>query len=253
MIKIIVCGAGGRMGKEIISATLDSDDIRIAAGVELPEHPSVGKQVHGFTIVDDVAAVVGNCDCVVDFTQHAATVKILEKIEDSKKPFVTGTTGFTDDEQKTIKAVSKRLPVFWAPNMSVGVNHLYRLVDITVDSLNDYDIEVIETHHRAKKDAPSGTAKQIARVIRSKKAQSDMIYGREGHIGERNTDEVCIHAVRGGDVVGEHRVLFFGNGEFLELRHFATSRRCFAAGALAAVKFIMDKPPGLYTIEHLLK
>lgn len=253
MIKIIVCGAGGRMGKEIISATTDRDDIGIVAGVELKEHPSVGKQLHGITIVDDIAEVVENCDCVVDFTQHAATVKTLEKIKDSKKPFVTGTTGFTDEEQKTIKALSKRVPIFWAPNMSVGVNHLYRLVDATIDSLSNYDIEVIETHHRAKKDAPSGTAKQIARIIKNKKAQTDMVHGREGHIGERSTDEICIHAVRGGDVVGEHRVLFFGNGEFLELRHFATSRRCFAAGALAAVKFIIDKPPGLYTMEHLLK
>jgi 4-hydroxy-tetrahydrodipicolinate reductase len=253
MIKIVVCGAGGRMGKEIISAALDSDDISIVAGVELQEHPSVGKQVRGITIVDDVAAVVGDCDCVVDFTQHAATVKTLEKIKDSKKPFVTGTTGFTEDEQKTIKAASKRVAVFWAPNMSVGVNHLYRLVDTTIDSLGDFDIEVIETHHRAKKDAPSGTAKQIARIIKDKKAQTDMVHGREGHTGERSTDEVCIHAVRGGDVVGEHRVLFFGEGEFLELRHFATSRRCFAAGTLAAVRFIIDKPLGLYTMEHLLK
>lgn len=248
-----MCGAGGRMGKEIISAALDSDDISIVVGVEAREHPSVGKHVHGITIVDDIAAVVGNCDCVVDFTQHTATVKTLEKIKDSKKPFVTGTTGFTDDEQKTIKAVSKRVPVFWAPNMSVGVNHLYRLVKTTAGSLGDFDIEVIETHHRAKKDAPSGTAKQIARMIRDKKAQSDIIHGREGHTGERSTDEVCIHAVRGGDVVGEHRVLFFGDGEFLELRHFATSRRCFAAGTLAAVRFIIDKPAGLYTMEHLLK
>jgi 4-hydroxy-tetrahydrodipicolinate reductase len=253
MIKIVICGAGGRMGNEIISAALDSDDISVVAGVELQKHPSVGKHICGVAIVDDIAAGVRNCDCVVDFTQHAAAVETLEKIKDSKKPFVTGTTGFTEREQKTIKALSKCVPVFWAPNMSVGVNHLYRLVDSTLDALSDFDIEVIETHHRAKKDAPSGTAKHIARIIKDKKAQSDMVHGREGHTGERSTDEVCIHAVRGGDVVGEHRVLFLGDGEFLELRHHATSRRCFAAGTLAAVRFIIDRPPGLYTMGHLLK
>ena len=137
--------------------------------------------------------------------------------------------------------------------MSRGVNHLYNLVKLTATRLADYDIEIVETHHRGKKDAPSGTAKAIARIISEIKPNTKFTYGREGTIGERKRGEVCIHAVRGGDVAGEHRVVFLGEGEFIELRHYATSRRCFAFGALAAVRFVIDKPPGLYSVDDILK
>lgn len=252
MTKIILCGIAGRMGKEIISAARDADDIEICAGVEAPEHASIGSMIDGIKVTDDIATVVDNCDCVIDFTHHTATVRTLERIQKYKKPFVTGTTGFTEQEQKTIQTVSKHVPVFWAPNMSVGVNHMYRLVESSLGLLRDFDIEVVETHHGAKKDAPSGTAKRIAGIIKNKRPDTDFVYGRKGHTGERSKQEVSIHAIRGGDVVGEHRVLFLGKGEFLELRHYATSRRCFAMGALTAVRYIVGKPPGLYTMEHLV-
>lgn len=252
MIKIVLCGIAGRMGQEIIKAAQAADDIAICAGVEVAKHASIGAVISGIKVTDDIATVLEECDCVVDFTHHTATVSILESAQNYKKPCVTGTTGFTEQEHRAIEAVAEHVPVFWAPNMSVGVNHMYRLVKTSLGPLRDFDIEVAETHHRAKKDAPSGTAKHIAHIISEERPDTTFIYGREGHTGERNSKEVCIHAIRGGDIVGEHRVLFLGEGEFLELRHCATSRRCFAMGALTAVRYIIGKPAGLYTMENVV-
>lgn len=252
MIKIIVCGAVGRMGKEIINAVQDVDDIRVIAGVEAKENQFVGKTICDVKIFDDILTEIKNADCVVEFTNHNATMENLQKAKQYKKPYVTGTTGFSGKELKEIRNLSKSFPVFLAPNMSVGINHLYNLVKSSAKILSDYDIEIVETHHKAKKDAPSGTAEAIANIINEVKSDVKFIYGREGMIGERKRGEVCINTVRGGDVVGEHRVLFLGNGEFIELRHYATSRRCFAEGTLEAVRFIIDKPPGLYSMQDLL-
>ncbi len=253
MIKIALCGAAGRMGSEIIKAAQASDDIDVLAGVEAKGNKSIGSTISGVKICDDIISVIQNADCVVDFTHHTATIEILKKVSRYQKPYVTGTTGFSDSELQEIKNISKSLAVFIAPNMSVGVNHLYDLVTSSTAALSDCDIEIIETHHRQKKDAPSGTAKAIAKLLKVAKPDIGFVYGREGVTGERKRGEICIHSVRGGDVVGEHRVLFLGDGEFLELRHCATSRRCFAAGALAAVRFIIDKPSGWYNMQDLLK
>ncbi len=253
MINIVLCGAAGRMGSEIITAARTCGDLCVIAGVEAKGAQSIGSAISGVKIYDDILAVIQNADCVVDFTHHAATLEILQKISQYKKPFVTGTTGLSDSELQHIKKLAKTLAIFLAPNMSVGVNHLYNLVKSSVAALSDYDIEIIETHHRYKKDAPSGTAKAIAKIIRDLMPDLKCVYGREGMIGERKRGEICTHSVRGGDVIGEHRVLFLGNGEFLELRHYATSRQCFAAGALAAVRFIVNKAPGLYSMQDLLE
>jgi len=252
MIKIIICGAAGRMGREIISAAQESHDFNIIAGVEAPDNPNIGKTIAGIAIIDDLISVVPESDCVIDFTNHQAALENLQKVKDFKKPFVTGTTGFSDSEMQTFVEFSKQFPIFLAPNMSVGVNHLYKLVEDSAKVLSDFDVEIVETHHRAKKDAPSGTARAIARVIKGVRSDVGFIYGREGLVGERKKDEVCVNSVRGGDVVGEHRVLFLGNGEFIELRHYATSRRCFAVGTLEAVRFIIKKTAGLYGMQDLL-
>jgi 4-hydroxy-tetrahydrodipicolinate reductase len=253
MISIVLCGAAGKMGREIVTVARACDDITIIAGIEASGNELIGKTISDITIEENISKVIQQADCVVDFTHHLATIETLKKIKKYRKPFVTGTTGFTEKEFKEIKDVSKEFPILWSPNMSMAVNHLYSLVKLTAEKLTDYDIEIIETHHKAKKDAPSGTAKAIAHIIKEVKPETKFMYGREGTIGERKRGEVCIHAVRGGDVAGEHRVLFFGEGEFLELRHYATSRRCFAFGTLAAVRFIVDKPPGLYSIDDILK
>ncbi len=253
MINIILCGVAGRMGTEVMKAAQGVNDLKIIAGVEAKGNKFVGSSIYGVKIFDDILSVVANGDCVVDFTHHTATIENLQKIKEYKKPYVTGTTGFSDTELQEIKNLSNRFPIFLAPNMSVAVNHLYNLIKSSIATLVDYDIEIVETHHGRKKDAPSGTAKAIAKIIEEGKPDTQFVYGRKGMVGERKGREVCIHSVRGGDVVGEHRVLFFGEGEFIELRHYATSRRCFAAGALEAVKFIINKPRGLYTMQDLLK
>ncbi len=240
------------MGREISNMANASRDIEVIAGIEASGHDMIGKQLNGIDITDDIETVIEKADCIVDFTNPAATIKNLGKIKAYKKPYVTGTTGFSREELKSIDMLAKSLPVFLAPNMSVGVNHLYDLVNSSASILGNYDIEVIETHHRAKKDAPSGTAKAIAKIIEQARPDAEFIYGREGMVGPRKDNEICINSIRGGDIVGEHRVLFFGKGEFIELRHYATSRSCFAAGALEAVRFVMKKGPGLYSMSDML-
>lgn len=253
MINIVLCGAAGRMGSEIMRAAQTCRDLCVIAGIEAKGAQSIGATISGIKIYDDILAVIRNADCVVDFTHHTVTLEILQKISQYKKPFVTGTTGLSDSELRQIKKLTETLAIFIAPNMSVGVNHLYNLVKSSAAALSDYDVEIIETHHRYKKDAPSGTAKAIAKIIRDIMPDVECVYGREGMIGERKRREIGTHSVRGGDVIGEHRVLFLGNGEFLELRHYATSRQCFAAGALAAVRFMISKAPGLYSMQDLLE
>jgi 4-hydroxy-tetrahydrodipicolinate reductase len=249
---MIICGAAGRMGREISNMAKQSGDIELIAGIEASGHDLIGAQVNGVDITDDIETVIKKADCIVDFTNPAATIKNLGKNKVYKRPYVTGTTGFSKEELKKIDTIAKSFAVFLAPNMSIGVNHLYDMVDSCASKLRTYDIEVIETHHRAKKDAPSGTARAILKVIEQARPGTKFIYGREGLVGTRKQNEVCINSVRGGDIVGEHRVLFLGKGEFIELRHYATSRSCFAAGTLEAVKFIMDKGPGLYSMKDML-
>jgi len=253
MIEVVLCGAAGRMGREIINFLQDEKDIKIIAGVEATGNNWIGKKISGVKICDDVLTVIAMAQCVVEFTNHTATMENLRKIKGYKKPYVIGTTGFSDEELKEIKDLSHCFPIFLAPNMSLGINHLYDLIKFSIKALADYEIEIIETHHHSKKDAPSGTARAIANVIKNERPETKFIYGRQGDVGVRNDKEVGINAVRGGDVVGEHRVLFFGRGEFIELRHFATSRRCFANGAIEAVRFIVDKPSGLYSMGDLLR
>ena len=240
------------MGREISNMVKASGDIELIAGIEARGHDLIGAQLNGIDITDDIETVIKKADCIVDFTNPAATIDNLEKVKAYKKPYVTGTTGFSKEELKKIDALAKSLAVFLAPNMSIGVNHLYDMVHSCASKLRTYDIEVIETHHRAKKDAPSGTARAIAKIIKHVRPDAELIYGREGTVGTRKQNEVCINSIRGGDIVGEHRVLFLGKGEFIELRHYATSRSCFAAGTLEAVKFIMNKAPGLYSMKDML-
>lgn len=253
MLKIVICGAAGRMGREIISASLKCDDIKVIAGIEERSNPVVNKKIEDIPIYDELLSVIEQADCIVEFTNHSATMENLRKSAPYKKPYCIGTTGFSATELEEIREFSKSFPVFLSPNMSLGVNHLLNLVRNTAQILLDYDIEIIETHHRAKKDAPSGTALAIAEKVKEARPELNIIFGRHGIGGERSKNELCINAVRGGDIVGEHRILFLGKGEFLEIRHYATSRQCFASGTIEAVKFIVKQKPGLYSMQELLK
>uniref|UniRef100_A0A7C4TBC9 4-hydroxy-tetrahydrodipicolinate reductase n=1 Tax=candidate division WOR-3 bacterium TaxID=2052148 RepID=A0A7C4TBC9_UNCW3 len=252
MIKAILCGAAGRMGREIINAIEGASDIKIIAGVEEKSNPFVNRFISSVKIVDDIQKVITEADCVIDFTNPGATMENLRNSARFKKPYCIGTTGFTPEQIAEIKKFSQEFPIFFSPNMSMGINVLYNLVEKVTQDLSEYDIEIIETHHRGKKDAPSGTAQAIGERIKKVKPDAKLIYGRQGMTGEREKKEICISAIRGGDVVGEHRILFLGQGEFIELRHFATSRRCFAEGTLKAIRFIVKKKKGFYTMSDLL-
>ncbi len=252
MIKVLLCGAAGRMGREIIGAMEEVCDIKIIGGVEARSNQFVNKEFHSIKITDNLLEFISEADCIVEFTTPRATMENLEKAAPFKKPYVIGTTGFSEGEIERIKNFSCEFPILLSPNMSVGINLMYRLVGEVARVLSEYDIEIVETHHRGKRDAPSGTARAFAEIIKGIRREAEFTYGRCGISGERKREEICISAVRGGDIVGEHRLLFLGNGEFLELRHFATSRRCFARGAIEAVRFIVKQKSGFYTMSDLI-
>ncbi|MBN2621117.1 4-hydroxy-tetrahydrodipicolinate reductase [candidate division WOR-3 bacterium] len=252
MIRTILCGIAGRMGREILALAHDAPGIEVIGGIEVPGHAIVGKILESVAVSDNLASLLPKADCVVEFTDPRSTLDHLQSNRQYKKAFVIGTTHFSKDEHKAIEDLARLFPVFLAPNMSIGVHHLYGLVSSSAKVLEQYDIEVIETHHRNKKDAPSGTARAIVDIIKKQRPHLQVVHGRDGMVGERSPDEVCVHAVRGGDVAGEHRVVFFGNGEFVELRHYATSRRCFAAGALKAVRFIVKQKSGLFSMTDIV-
>jgi len=252
MIRIILCGCAGRMGREIIAAAEGRDDLKIVCGIEAPGNRSIGASISGIPVSDDLAAALDQGDVMVDFTGRASAIANLDKWIGTGRPCVIGSTGFTVEETAAIQKTSAKIPVFLAPNMSLAVNHLYDLVRETALKLADSEIEIVETHHRGKKDAPSGTAREICRIIQEVRPGTRVIYGREGDVGERKREIICVNSVRGGDVIGEHRVLFFGAGEFIELRHFATSRQCLAQGCLYAVRFMIGKTPGFYGMKELL-
>jgi 4-hydroxy-tetrahydrodipicolinate reductase len=195
-------------------------------------------------------------EAVIDFSHHSVTVPVAEACRDNGKILVIGTTGHTDDELAQIRAVSEKIPVVLAPNFSVGVNTLFWLTRKAAEILGpDFDLEVVEMHHRLKKDAPSGTAKRLAEIlaeVRNLSYAEDARHGREGIVGERTDKEIGVHAVRGGDVVGDHTVIYAGQGERLELTHKASSRATFAKGAIRAAKWAKSVPPGLYDMQDVL-
>jgi len=204
---------------------------------------------------DDLAAHVARCDVIIDFSSHQATGKVLEIAVAHKKAVVIGTTGHAADEKKRLLALAAQVPCVWAGNYSVGVNLLYALTRRAARVLGaDYDAEVVEMHHRFKKDAPSGTAARLLEIIlEERKLGADALrHGRSGITGERKPTEVGVHALRGGDVVGEHTVMFAALGERLELTHKATDRAIFARGALRAAAWVADQPAGVYDMQDVL-
>jgi 4-hydroxy-tetrahydrodipicolinate reductase len=205
---------------------------------------------------DDPATVIDKCDVVVDFSVHTITRQLVELCASCGKAMVIGTTGHSEAERQEILQVIKPIPVVWSSNFSTGVNVLFWLVRRTTEILGpEYDVEIVELHHRMKKDAPSGTAKTLAEVVAQAKGLDSakaVVHGRVGIVGERPPDQIGVHAVRAGDIVGEHIVLFGTMGERLELRHAASSRETFARGALRAARWVVSKPPGVYTMLDVL-
>lgn len=238
-LSILLNGAKGRMG-QAISAAAREMDLRIGAALDAG---------------DDPAAAIGSCDVVIDFSSHAGTRRLLELAVKHRKPIVIGTTGHSSAEKPELLTLAAKIPTVWAGNYSVGVNVLYSLTRKAARTLSaGYDAEVIEMHHRFKKDAPSGTAARLLEIIlEERKLTAGVLrHGREGITGERSSQEVGIHSLRGGDVVGDHTVLFAALGERLELTHKASDRSIFARGALRAAQWIMTQPAGVYDMQDVL-
>jgi 4-hydroxy-tetrahydrodipicolinate reductase len=239
-VRVLLVGAKGRMGQAIAAAAEGANAV-IAAALDQG---------------DDLAKEIGACDVVVDFSHPSATDAICQVCLSASKPLVVGTTGHSDDERALLEKTAKSLPLVFSPNFSVGVNALFWLTRKAAEMLGqDFDLEVVEMHHRLKKDAPSGTARKLAEIlceVRKLDYAKNVAHGREGLIGERPAAEIGVHSIRGGDVVGDHTVTFAGRGERLELTHKASSRETFAAGALRAAGWVVGRSPGLYTMEDVL-
>ena len=265
MVRVVVCGACGRMGRRIVACASRDEGMEVVGAVESVGNPCLGGDAGeiagsgkcGVEVTADLAAVADKCDVIVDFSQHAASSRHAAIAAGKGKPIVIGTTGMGEDELGEIRKAAGEVACLVAPNMSVGINLLFRIVGEVARSLGEeYDVEIIETHHRFKKDAPSGTAKRLAESV-AKALEGDLdknaVYGRRGETGERPRGQIGIHAVRQGDIVGEHLVSFACLGERIELAHKAHSRDTFALGALRAAKWIVRRPPGLYGMEDVLK
>jgi 4-hydroxy-tetrahydrodipicolinate reductase len=239
-LRALLLGAKGRMG-QAIAAAAEKTDVKITAALDLG---------------DDVTKHIGACDVVIDFSNPGATDTLCRACRDAAKPAVIGTTGHSEKERRLIEEMSKSVSVVFSPNFSVGVNALFWLTRKAAEMLgDDFDLEITETHHRLKKDAPSGTAKKLAEIlceVRQLDYDNNVRHGREGLVGERPAKEIGVHSIRGGDVVGDHTVTFAGAGERLELTHKAASRETFALGALRAAHWIVGQPPGLYSMENVL-
>jgi len=264
MIRVIVSGCLGKMGSRVVARMNGREDMELVAGVEAPGCLSLGQDVGealglgwmGGKVSTDLAQVIELCDVLVEFTNPAVTLEHLKLASRYKKKAVIGTTGFSDGEKKEMWMLSTNMSMVVAPNMSVGVNLLFRLAEEAVKVLGkDYDIEIVEAHHRAKKDAPSGTAKRLAEIlceIRGWKLEDVLTSGRFGISEGRKKDELAIFSLRAGDVIGEHTVLFAGDGERLELTHRAQNRDTFARGAIEAIKFVAEAKPGSYDMLDVL-
>jgi len=250
-MKIAIAGAGGRMGRTLIEAVLADRGLSLAGAFDLPGSPAVGQEVGNIRISSDPKTSAA-ADVLIDFTRPDGTLEHLRHA----KAMVIGTTGFSPAQKKTIEEAAKRMPIAMAANFAVGVNAAYKLAETAARILGDgYDVEIIEAHHRHKIDAPSGTALRLGEVVAkalNRKLSEVARHGRSGETGERPEKQIGFHAIRGGDVVGEHTVMFAGQGERLEVTVRSQSRMTYAAGALRAAKFLQNRAPGLYDMADVL-
>jgi 4-hydroxy-tetrahydrodipicolinate reductase len=264
MVNIIVAGAAGRMGIRIINIINETEGVRLTGAFEHPDNPMVGQDagqtagigIKGVKISNSLMDIVATGDVIIDFTMPLATINNVKNAAASGKPIVIGTTGITDEQIKEIKGHSEKIPVVLAPNMSVGVNVMFKIAAEMAKILgSDYDMEIVEAHHRLKKDAPSGTAIGLAKKLAEatgRDLSKTAVYSRHGMIGQRTDEEIGIQTVRAGDITGDHTVIFGGIGERLELTHRAHNRDNFAKGAVRAAKWIINRKPGLYDMQDVL-
>jgi 4-hydroxy-tetrahydrodipicolinate reductase len=264
MIKVVVAGVSGRMGRRILSLLRDEGEIKVVGATERGGHSILGKdvgmvmglgelKVHVTDRIDEAAA---GADAIIDFTTPDSTLSNAEYASNTRKGMVIGTTGFSEEEKGRLEGLAENFPCVLSPNMSIGVNVMFEVAKRIAELLGDgFDIEIIEAHHRHKADSPSGTALRLGEAVAEatrRNFKEVARFERYGRIGERKRDEIGIQTVRGGDIVGEHTVMYCGIGERIELTHRALNRDNFARGAIRALKWIVGKPPGIYTMKDVL-
>jgi 4-hydroxy-tetrahydrodipicolinate reductase len=241
------------MGSEVCRLVAEQTDMELVGGVEAKGHRSVGTKLGTGMVESDLSAVIANADVVADFSTADATVAGCRLATLAGKGFVSGVTGLSATQRNALQDCGKQIPVVHAPNFSVGLSVLCILVAEAESRLGpDYDVEVIETHHRMKKDAPSGTAARLVDILKAGAGRAKVVHGRQGAVGEKPKYEIGVSSIRTGGVVGEHTVVFGCAGERLELTHKADSRAAFATGVVAAIRFLRDRTPGFYSIEDVL-
>ncbi|WKB50963.1 4-hydroxy-tetrahydrodipicolinate reductase [Eleftheria terrae] len=261
--RIAIAGSSGRMGRTLIEAVLAADDCQLAGALDRPDSPSIGQEAAGFlgqrcgvAITGDLRAGLQDAGYLIDFTRPEGTLAHLEVCRELGVKAVIGTTGFSDEQKARIADISREIAIVMAPNMSVGVNVVLKLLDMAARALSQgYDIEVIEAHHRHKVDAPSGTALKMGEVVAAalgRDLKECAVYGREGVTGERDPSTIGFATVRGGDIVGDHTVLFAGTGERIEITHKSSSRATYAQGSLRAVRFLAGQAHGLFDMNDVL-
>jgi len=262
-MRIAVAGASGRMGRMLIEAVLEAPDAQLAGALDVAASPALGRdaadflgRTSGVKIVDDVDAGLADAQFLIDFTRPEGTLAHLKAAVSRGVGMVIGTTGFDDAGRSTIADASGSIPIVFAPNMSVGVNVVFELLSTAARILGPgYDVEIIEAHHRHKVDAPSGTALKMGEVVAEalgRDLRAVAVYGREGHTGERDANTIGFATVRGGDIVGDHTVLFAGTGERVEITHRSSSRVTYAHGALRACRFLAGRDRGLFDMRDVL-
>lgn len=263
MTRIAIAGAGGRMGLNLLAAVAGNDDVSLGAATARPGSAHVGKDVSrlheglsGTTVADNLGQVVDDFDVLIDFTNPESSLSNLALCADAGKQVVLGTTGFTEEQKAQITAAAEKVAVVFAPNMSVGVNLCFKLLEVAATIMgDDFDVEVIEAHHRHKKDAPSGTALKMGEIVASalgRKLEDCAVYGREGLVGERDRKTIGFETIRAGDIVGDHTVMFAGEGERVEITHKSASRMTYATGSVRAALWLQDKTNGLFDMQDVL-
>jgi 4-hydroxy-tetrahydrodipicolinate reductase len=263
MQKICIAGAGGRMGRMLIEAVTHANDCVMGGALDVPGSPGLGLDASGFlgtasgvTITSDVAHALKGCHALIDFTRPEGTLAHLVHCRAQGVNMVIGTTGFTEAQRQALQEASKDIAILLAPNMSVGVNVTLKLLEMAAKSLSEgYDIEIIETHHRHKIDAPSGTALKMGEVVAQalgRDLKGHAVFAREGITGARDPQAIGFSAIRGGDIVGDHTVMFAGIGERIEITHKSSTREGYAQGALRAVRFLAGKKSGMFDMFDVL-
>lgn len=262
-MKIAIVGASGRMGRMLIESALKDKGVELVAAVDQPGTSALGKDAGelvgmpcGVIVTSDLEAAIVKADCLIDFTRPEGTLEHLAVCRRHKVGIVIGTTGFNDPGKQAIAEASREIPVVFAPNMSVGVNVVFKLLDTASRILAEgYDIEIVEAHHKHKIDAPSGTALRMGEVVAQalgRDLKQCAVYGREGVTGERDPSAIGFATVRGGDIVGDHTVMYCGTGERVEISHKAGSRMPYALGSLRAARFLAGKTSGLFDMQDVL-